>query len=136
MQLQREARTGEERDAQNYLNDPEVIDPSVISLNGVAVSNAVNVMLLAATGLARPELLEHRLYFPLAGDVLTVTPKKRSDCPFCSPRAESTYALGDPSARLPCRRSSIENAAADGDRSRQPKVRALTRALRALSRKR
>lgn len=132
MHLQREARTDEERDAQNYLNDPDVIDPSVISLNGVAASHAVNVLLFAATGLAQPELFVHRLFFSLAGDVLTVTPKRRSACPFCSHGAASSYARGDPSVRLPCRRPQVEHALADGRPPRQPKLPRISRLARAI----
>jgi hypothetical protein len=67
MALQRERATDEERDAQNYLGTPEVIDPSVISLNGIAASNAVNTMLFMATGLGEPALLDHRLFFHATG---------------------------------------------------------------------
>jgi hypothetical protein len=45
--LQREAASDQERAAQNYLGLTEVIDPSVITLNGVAASAATNVMLMS-----------------------------------------------------------------------------------------
>ena len=105
MRLQQEARSDEERAAQNYLNEPDVVDPSVISLNGVAASSAVNVMLFAATGLADESLWDHRLFLPRGGDVLTVRTKKDPDCPFCSTSPSAIYGRGDPASALPCRRS-------------------------------
>jgi molybdopterin/thiamine biosynthesis adenylyltransferase len=135
MQLQREARTDEERDAQNYLDDPEVVDPSVISLNGTAASHAVNAMLFAAMGLAQREAFEHRLFFPLSGDVLTVTPKQRPDCPFCSGDADSIYGLGDPSSRLPCRRTPLQYSRATRPPARLS-LRDISRLARALWRRR
>jgi molybdopterin/thiamine biosynthesis adenylyltransferase len=102
--VQAEARTEEEQRAQNYLNEPEVIDPSVISLNGLAAANAVNVMLFSATGLAHERLFDHRLYFPLTGDVLAVRDIKDPDCPFCSiSRPDSHYGRGGSPSSLPCR---------------------------------
>jgi molybdopterin/thiamine biosynthesis adenylyltransferase len=103
MRLQEEARTDEETVAQNYLNEPEIIDPSVISLNGIAASHAVSTMLFSATCLATEQLLVHRLYLPLEGQALGVAPRRQPDCSFCSRTDASSYALGDPSSRLPCR---------------------------------
>jgi molybdopterin/thiamine biosynthesis adenylyltransferase len=82
--LQHEAATAEERAAQNYLGTTEVIDPSVVTLNGIAASNAVNTMMLLAVGLADPDLLAHRLFFPRDGSVMTVTARRDPDCPWCS----------------------------------------------------
>lgn len=104
MRLQEEARTEEERVAQNYLDEPEVVDPSVVTLNGITASHAVNAMLFSVTGLAEPELLNHRLFFPRTGEVLSVLAHKDPGCPICSRREDGVYALGDPSTRLPCRR--------------------------------
>lgn len=103
MRLQEEARTDEERVAQNYLDEPEVIDPSVVTLNGITASHAANAMLFSLTGLAEPELLNHHLFFPSRGEVLSVQPQKDPTCPVCSQGEGSLYALGDPSSRLPCR---------------------------------
>jgi hypothetical protein len=105
MQLQREARTDEEVQAQNYLNEPDVIDPSVVSLNGVAAANALNVFLLAATRLGSPSLWDHRLYLPRTGEVLTVGTKKLDDCPFCSTKPLSICARGGDPNSLPCRQA-------------------------------
>jgi hypothetical protein len=50
--LQREAASDAERANQNYLGLPEVIDPSVITLNGIAASTAKSLMLMSAVHLA------------------------------------------------------------------------------------
>ena len=106
--LQRERATDDERDAQNYVGTSEVIDPSVISLNGIAASNAVNTMLFMATGLADPVLLQHRLLFPRDGSIMTVSPSARPGCPWCSRDAPSGYDGGDPIGELPCRRLKVD----------------------------
>lgn len=103
MRLQAESATPEERRAQNYLGTPEVIDPSVVSLNGIAASHAVNTMLFAAVGLAEPDLFSHRLIFPRDGSIMTVGTQRDPECPWCSRAAGSAYAAGDPLESLPCR---------------------------------
>ena len=136
MALQREARTDEERRAQNYVSEPDVIDPSVVSLNGLAASCAINVMQLWATGLAQPGLLAHRLFLATTGDMLTVKNQQRPDCPFCSRTPGSMYAAGGSPERLPCRRDSAP--APDHRVNRLPQLRRLavraTGALSSLSR--
>jgi molybdopterin/thiamine biosynthesis adenylyltransferase len=104
LRLQAENQSAEERVAQNYLNAPEIIDPSVITLNGIAASHASTVMLCAVTGLGEPGLLNHRLFFATSGDVFSVSPKKLVDCVFCGSGPKSMYALGGPVTDLPVRR--------------------------------
>ena len=48
--LQHEAATAGERRAQNYLDEPDVVVPSVITLNATAASQAANDFLFAFTG--------------------------------------------------------------------------------------
>jgi molybdopterin/thiamine biosynthesis adenylyltransferase len=103
--LQRENRTDEEANAQNYLNEPEVTDPSVITLNGLAASHATTVFLLSHTGLADERALRHRLFFPTDGQALEVSPRKERDCRFCGTTEKSSFALGDPAESLPVRRA-------------------------------
>jgi molybdopterin/thiamine biosynthesis adenylyltransferase len=112
MRLQEEARTEEERVAQNYLDEAEVVDPSVVSLNGITASHAVNTMLFSVMGFAEPELLSHRLFFPRTGEVLSVLAQKDSECRFCSQLEGAVYGLGDPTSRLPCRRVMSDDAEA------------------------
>ena len=105
MALQREARTNEEHAAQNYLNEPDITDPSVISLNGMAASHAMNVMLLRATGLGEASLLQHRLLLARTGEVLAVNDRRQPHCIYCSRTPNSMYAAGGPAEPLPCRRN-------------------------------
>lgn len=107
LRVQAENQTQEERVAQNYLDKPEVIDPSVITLNGIAASHASTVMLCAVTGLAEPGLLNHRLFFATDGEVFAVLPKKLPDCVFCGSGPRSMYALGGTVTNLPVRRQAV-----------------------------
>ncbi len=95
MKLQEEARSDEETTAQNHLDLPDVVDPAVISLNGIAASNAITVMLLWATGLAEQATLEHRLFFPRTGDVYAVGVAQNPECLFCSASTSSMFARGN-----------------------------------------
>jgi molybdopterin/thiamine biosynthesis adenylyltransferase len=104
MALQQEARSEEEAAAQNYLGTAEVIDPSVITLNGIAASHAANTMLLAAVGLQEGEEIDHKLFFPAEGEVRSIVPRRDPVCPFCGQGGNSSLARGEPSSRLPCRR--------------------------------
>lgn len=114
MRLQAESRTDEEQRAQNYIDEPEVIDPSVVSLNGIAASHAVNTMLFAATGLADSALLDHKLILPSSGELLSVQSRKDSSCAFCGSHRESHFARGGPAELLPVRRQSERSAPSDG----------------------
>jgi ThiF family len=99
-ELQREEASAEEREAQNYLGLPETIDPSVITLNGIAASVATNTMLMSAVGLAERTLLDYRLFDARFGTWLTLQERKDGECPWCSTSEGSRYGIGD-DARLP-----------------------------------
>lgn len=100
--LQREAATDEERRAQNYLDLPDVVDPSVVTLNGVAASVATNLMLMTLVGLATDESLAHRLFDARTGNWLALEAKADPDCQWCGRGAHSSFAMGS-SAWLPVR---------------------------------
>jgi hypothetical protein len=91
-----------------------VIDPAVVSLNGIAASHAVNTMLFAATGLADPALLDHKFILPTSGELLSLQPRKDSSCAFCGTHGESHFARGGPADVLPVRRRSERSAPSDG----------------------
>jgi molybdopterin/thiamine biosynthesis adenylyltransferase len=105
MRLREESRTEEERVAQDYLDVPDVVDPSVISLNGIAASHAVTTMLLWATGLLEDRALRHTLFFPRRGEALAINTKRGPECPFCSCAEASVYARGGSARDLPVRRT-------------------------------
>ena len=100
--VQREAATEEERAAQNYLDLPEVIDPSVITLNAVAASAATNLMLMSAVGMAEPEQLAHRLFDAQTGRWLELQERRDPSCLWCGSGARSRFGRGD-AAHLPVR---------------------------------
>jgi hypothetical protein len=74
------------RHSVNYLGLPDIVDPSVISLNGISASMAVTTFFLWATGQSRAETLDHRLFSPLSGDALSV---KVPRCEHCRISGES-----------------------------------------------
>lgn len=100
--LRDEANSDEERAAQNYLGLPEVVDPSVITLNGVAASTATNLFLMSTVGLADRDLWRHRLFDARTGNWLSLNVPAKAGCPWCSRGTKSSFARAD-SAALPLR---------------------------------
>jgi hypothetical protein len=104
--LQREGASNEERRAQNYLDLPETIDPSVITLNGIGASAATNAMLMSVVGLAGEALLAHRLFDGRHGDWLPLQDQRKDSCPWCGIGERSRFGRGD-RAELPVRASRV-----------------------------
>ena len=100
--LRQEAATKEERAAQNYLNLPDVIDPSVVTLNAVAASAATNLMLMYAVGMGQRGHRSHRLFDARSGSWLFLEGRQDSSCLWCGTEAASRFGRGD-GARLPVR---------------------------------
>jgi len=97
-QLAKEAKTDEERTAQAYgVEEP---NPSVISLNAISASHAVNDFLLDYLALRpeRPPYYEH--FHLLSGKQAFVMPRRDETCSECS-RAGHRYGRAD-SVALPC----------------------------------
>ena len=67
--LQEDAQGADERYRQRYVNDPDIVAPSVITLNATAAAHAANDFLFTATGLT----LDHA-----PRDYLRVRPRERS----------------------------------------------------------
>jgi molybdopterin/thiamine biosynthesis adenylyltransferase len=106
--LQHEVATEEERAAQNYVGLPDVIDPSVITLNGIAASAATNIMLMFAVCLADEELLAHRLLDARTGTWLKLRERRQPECLWCGSGSRSRYGRGD-DADLPLRKTATPN---------------------------
>jgi hypothetical protein len=123
MRLQREGRTEQEAVAQDYLDTPEVIDPSVISLNGISASHAVTTMLFAFTGLGEESLFAQHLFFPLEGVLSQVEGSRGPDCRWCSTAEGSAYGCAGDPAELPCRRNTPETPTPRRRRSPWTRVR-------------
>jgi len=120
--LRQEANSAEERTAQNYLGTPEVIDPSVVTLNGIAASTAATVFLMSTVGLGEAELWQHRLFDARTGSWLTLRTTSKPTCRWCGSSSASNFARGD-TATLPVRLGTTHDA-------RRPRSSAPTPPLR------
>lgn len=101
--LQQESISPEERRAQMYVEEAEVVAPSVITLNAVAASQAVNDFLFRVTGLRDPSVADEYVYFePRSGSIRYEVPRKDPSCHHCGNGPRSVFARGD-SYELPNR---------------------------------
>jgi molybdopterin/thiamine biosynthesis adenylyltransferase len=101
--LQEEALTERERRAQRYVDDDEVAEPSVITLNVLSAGQAVNDLMMMFTGLYREQAyLGHQLNFVRDRCLSTIEPMVDDLCLDCGDGPKSRRARGD-KARLPCR---------------------------------
>jgi molybdopterin/thiamine biosynthesis adenylyltransferase len=99
--LQEESLSEGERKAQRYVDDPEVIAPSVITLNAVAVAHATDDFLFYMTGLRDPDTSTSYMRFqPQTRRVWFDEPRKSGACPECGSDPRSRLARGD-SRHLP-----------------------------------
>ena len=104
--LQEESISDEGRNRQRYVDEPEVVTPSVITLNAVAVAHAANDFLFYMTGLREPEATHAYMRAqPRCRQVWFDEPRKSPACPECSTNAKSRLARGG-ARRLPTREKS------------------------------
>ena len=97
-QLAKESKTDDERRAQAYgVEEP---NPSVISLNAISASHAVNDFLLDYLDLREDGPAHYEHFFFLRGVRNLVEPRKDADCPECSSSGKR-YARGK-AVDLPC----------------------------------
>lgn len=103
--LQQEALPEEIRRAQAYVDEPEVVAPSVITLNAIACSHAADMFLFHMTGLANDssELGWFR-WNSRRGEASRDIPRRDTACLECSISDQSRFARGD-GAVLPVRPS-------------------------------
>ncbi|MBI3745443.1 MAG: ThiF family adenylyltransferase [Chloroflexi bacterium] len=93
-----EAASPAQRRAQRYVDDPDVVAPSVITLNATAASLAANDFMFSVTGLTpRDAPLDWVRVHPLARDVQFDRPRRDPDCLECAGR----FARGSLGPRLP-----------------------------------
>ncbi|MEH1869962.1 hypothetical protein [Nostoc sp.] len=101
--LQQEALSEEERRTQRYVEDEDIAQPSVITLNVKSAEQAVNDFMMMFTGLYQPEVqLCHQLRFARERSIINVERRANDDCLDCSSSSRSRRARGD-RYRLPCR---------------------------------
>jgi hypothetical protein len=99
--LQDESISDAERKVQKYVDEPDIIAPSVITLNAVATSQAANDFLFYITGLQ--DLDSTTAYMrvqPKGRRVWFDEPRKSETCPECGLTSRSRLARGD-ARRLP-----------------------------------
>jgi hypothetical protein len=101
--LQDEGVSGAERKAQKYIDEPNIIAPSVITLNAVATAHAANDFLFYITGLQNSDASPAYLRFQSKGRRVWFDETRKSEtCPECGLSAKSRFARGD-ARRLPVR---------------------------------
>lgn len=94
--LQHEAETAAERKVQRYVDDENVIAPSVITLNATTASHAVNDFLFMFTGLASASArTDYMRIKPMTRTVVFDEPRASDTCPHCSPSKLGIFGRGD-----------------------------------------
>lgn len=102
-QLNREALSLEDRERQRYVDDPLVHEPSIITLNALGASQAVNDFLFVFTGLHEPRTrLRGRFQWARERRWEEIQDKPQEECRHCGHGSKSAYARGD-GRRLPTR---------------------------------
>lgn len=101
--LQEEALNEGERRSQRYVESEDVAEPSVITLNVLSATQAVNDMMMLFTGLYHDRVnLHHQINFVRERLLTEVGPMADEFCIDCSNTVRSLRARGD-RTRLPCR---------------------------------
>ena len=99
--LQEESISESDRKRQRYIDEPEIVAPSVITLNAVAVSHAANDFLFYMTGLRDPAAPAAYLRVqPQCRRTWLDEPRKSPACLECGANSKSRLARGG-SRRLP-----------------------------------
>lgn len=99
--LQDEAISVDERERQRYVDDPDVVAPSVVTLNAVAAAHAVDDYLFAVTGLMATQNTPTWLrWLPRTFEAEEQLPRQDPDCTECSSTANGRLGRGS-TKRLP-----------------------------------
>jgi len=107
--LQEEALNAAERRAQRYVDEPEVPAPSVITLNSVVASHAVDDFLFNVLGLRTGGERAWRRFLPRTGAVRFSEPRADAECTECS--TSGRFGRGD-ALSLPVKLSRRESETA------------------------
>ena len=100
--LQEECQTEREREAQRYVDDATIAAPSVITLNAVGASQAVNDFLFYMTGLASADASRaYQRFDPRRRSVSLDSPRRSWDCTECGVGSKGRFARGALGKRLP-----------------------------------
>jgi ThiF family len=99
--LQEESISEKERRQQRYIDEREVVAPSVITLNATATAQAANDFLFYITGLQDPQTtMAYHRFQPQGRRVWFDDARKSPDCLECGSDSRSRLARGD-ARRLP-----------------------------------
>jgi molybdopterin/thiamine biosynthesis adenylyltransferase len=99
--VQEESISEADRERQRYVDEPEVVAPSVITLNALAASQAANDFLFYMMGLRDPVATAAYMRFqPMHRSACFDEPRKSPACPECGTGSKSRLARGD-ARRLP-----------------------------------
>jgi hypothetical protein len=99
--LQEESISESDQKRQRYIDEPEVVAPSVITLNAIVASQAANDFLFYMTGLRDPLAPTAYMRFqPISRRAYSDEPRKSSACLECGTGSKSRLARGD-TRRLP-----------------------------------
>lgn len=94
--LAEESLSPEEARGQRYVEDVDVIAPSVITLNAIVAAQAANDFLFAITGMRRASAsLDYLRFRPLDRSIRFDRPRRDPQCPECGPGVASRFARGD-----------------------------------------
>lgn len=94
--LQEESQSEEELRIQRYVDDADVVAPSVITLNATTASYGVNDFLFYVTALASDDAEEgYVVLTPRNRRIFFNEPRKGGSCPMCSTARRSVLAMGD-----------------------------------------
>jgi hypothetical protein len=101
--LAEEALSRDERRAQRYVDEPDMVAPSVITLNAVGTAIACNEVMMRAVGLRTESTSDYIYVDARTGATRYEVPRRDRDCLECGYGPQSRLARGD-SSRLPTRR--------------------------------
>jgi hypothetical protein len=101
--LAEEALSKDERRAQRYVDEQDVVAPSVITVNAVGTAIACNEVMMRAVGLRTDQTGDYVYVDARTGTTRHEVPRRDSDCLECGHGSTSRLARGD-SRRLPTRR--------------------------------
>lgn len=102
-QLQLEALPETEREAQRYVDDAEVHEPSVMTLNSIGTALAAHDLMMMVTGLFSDDVrLDQHLYDAQSRELQSMVGTSYTDCHDCGLTKKSRLGRGD-RGRLPTR---------------------------------
>lgn len=102
-QLQQESLSEAEREAQRYVDDPDVHEPSVMTLNAVGAALAANDLMMMVTGLFDDDVeLDQYLYDARSRALQAISGVGKAGCRDCGLSEKSRLGRGD-RGRLPTR---------------------------------